>query len=192
MLHGVLKEDTAVSPPQSCPCSHCSRSLPAPAANLQQDMANTASIAPAPGHIKHTAAPQVLNLDHETTRRTQGKQQHVQETPAVSHASSAENVSPQLLLWAPPFHRITKYSELESDHRVQLLVLHRVPRESHCVPESAVQKLCEPLWTSLGAVTTSLRSPFQCSTTLCEKSLPLKSNLNLPWHNFGPFPPPYV
>lgn len=94
-LHGVLKEDTAVTPPQSCPCSHCFRSPPAPAANLQQDTANMASIPPAPGHSTphHTAAPELLNLDHKTTRRTQGKQKDVQETE-----SSAENVSLQLLL----------------------------------------------------------------------------------------------
>lgn len=91
----------------------------------------------------HTAAPELLNLDHKTTRHTQGKQEDVQETPAVSHASSAENVPPQLLLWAPPFHRITKHSELESDHRVQLLALHTVPREYHRVPENVVQKVCE-------------------------------------------------
>lgn len=92
-------EGTApVTPPESCPCSHCSRSPPAPAANLQQDMASMASIALAPGRIKAHRGSPGLNLDQETTRRTQGKQERVQETPAVSHASAAENVSPQLLL----------------------------------------------------------------------------------------------
>ena len=39
-----------------------------------------------------------------------------------------------------------------------------------------------------GDSTTSLGSPFQCLTTLLEKKLSLKSNLNLPWHNLKTFP----
>lgn len=56
-------------------------------------------------------------------------------------------------------------------------------------PPSAWQHCPKGLWTvSPAATTTSLGSPFQCSTTLCVKSLLPKSNLTLLWHNFGPFP----
>lgn len=93
-------EDTAsVTPSRSCPCSRCSRS------------SRCSSCQPATRHGKHgqhsscprtyqttLRLPRFLIWGHKTTRRAQGKQEDVQETPVVSHASSAENVSPQLLL----------------------------------------------------------------------------------------------
>lgn len=57
-------------------------------------------------------------------------------------------------------NRLTEHAELEEihrDHRVQVLVLHRTPKESHHVPKSVVQMLLE---LRLHAVITALGSLF--------------------------------
>lgn len=74
---------------------------------------------------------------------------------------------------------IRMYAKLEKaqkDHQVQLLALLRTLQQSYHVPESMAQTLLE-LWCRLGAMTTALRSQFQCPTSLLVKNLFLTSNL---------------
>lgn len=79
-------------------------------------------------------------------------------------------------------YRITEYAQLEGTHKghqVQILAVHGATPKSHAL---CLRALSMRLSSSvrLDALTTSLRSLFQCPNTLSVKNLFLISNLSLP------------
>lgn len=100
-----------------------------------------------------------------------------------------------MLTFCECFHRITKPQNHricwvegdQKDQQVQILALHSTISKSHIMYKRALSK--HFLNFKLGAVTTSLRSLFQCPAMLWVENLFLISNLNWHnWHKFKPFP----
>lgn len=188
MLHGVVTEDTApVTPPHSCPCSRCSKSplLQLPSCNKTWQ---TWPVFLRPQDNQTTLRlPRFLMWDiKRPDRRAHWKQEDVQETPAVSHASSAENVSSQLssalsqkhkLLWVGIRSSSAAAGSAQGAPAMPPCAWERCPRGF----EVAVLRPGPLPW----EVYSSARPPSGW------KSLLLKSNLN-PWHSFRPFPPSYL